>query len=189
MRHKFILILLSIFLFTLMTSLSANDKNIRYITGYISNVDGNKIVLNNNLIFRANEHVTAVSMTPVTIVLEYDRPEGFVYLKNRKVDVVLMKNSGGGFLVPAMKADISIYNEGTLHQIKELVPGKKTIILSDNTKLFLTDKSEKEEINKWETGDWVILPDLPASSSPLIINTRTNDKVKVSKELNAQSVN
>jgi hypothetical protein len=63
------------------------------------------------------------------------------------------------------------------------------VILSDNTKLFLTDKSEKEEINKWETGDWVILPDLPASSSPLIINTRTNDKVKVSKELNAQSLN
>lgn len=189
MRHKFIIIMPSILLFSLIISLSANDKNIRYITGYISNVDGNKIVLANNLIFRANEHVTAVSMTPVVIVLEYDRPEGFVYLKNRKVDVVLMKNSGGGFLVPAMKADISIYNEGTLHQIKELVPGKSMVILSDNTKLFLTDKSEKEKINEWETGDWVILLDVPASSSPLIINTRTKDKVKVSKKLNEQSVN
>jgi len=88
-----------------------------------------------------------------------------------------------------MKEDISIYNEGTLHQIKELVPGSSVVILSDNTKLFLTDKSEKEEINKWENGDWIILPNLPASSSPLIINTRTNDKVKASKELNAQHVN
>jgi hypothetical protein len=88
-----------------------------------------------------------------------------------------------------MKEDISIYNEGILHQIKELEPGKSMVILSDNTKLFLTDKSEKEEINKWENGDWVIFPDLPASSSPLIINTRTNDKVKISKSLNTQSLN
>jgi hypothetical protein len=181
--------MLSILLLSIVSSLSAKDKNIRYITGYISNVDDNNIVLTNNLIFRANGHVTAVSMTPVIIVLEYDRPEGFVFIKNKKVDVVLMKNSGSGFLVPAMKEDISIYNEGILHQIKELEPGKSMVILSDNTKLFLTDKSEKEEINKWENGDWVIFPDLPASSSPLIINTRTNDKVKISKSLNTQSLN
>ena len=181
MKHKPILYILSILLLSFLSSSFAQENQIRYITGYIQNVDDNLIFLSGNIVFRAEEHVTAVNMTPVTFVLEYNRPEGFVYIKNKKVNVVLMKSSGGKFVVPAAKEDLIIYNEGELHQVKEVSKSSAMVILSDDTKLFFSDESEKDDIANWENGDWVITPYLPSSSLPKLINTRTNDRVDVSK--------
>lgn len=183
MKHKIILTVLSILLLAIFSSSIAQnqDNKVRYITGYIENVNNNMIILSGGLAFRANEHVTAVNLTPATFVLEYNRPEGFVYIKNKKVEVTLMKKSGGKFVVPAAKEDLLMYNEGQLYQVKELSKNTAMVTLSNNLKLYFSDESEKDDINNWENGDWVITPDLPSSSSSQLINTRTNDRVKVSE--------
>jgi len=181
MKHKIVLSVLSVLLLTISSSSLAQNNEIRYITGHIENVNNNLILLSSNLAFRANENVTAVNMTPVTFVLECNRPEGFVYIKNKKVDVVLMKKNGGKFVAPASKQDLTMYNEGKLFQIKNIANSTAMVTLSDNTKLYFSDESEKDYINKWEIGDWVIVPDLPSSSLQQLINARTNHRVDVSK--------
>ena len=137
MRHKFYLCLITILLLTFASTISAQEKEIRYITGHIENVDDNLIILSGNLAFRANEHVTAINMTPATFVLGYDRPEGFVFIKNRKVDVVLMKSSGGKFIVPASKEDLTMYNDGTLNEIKKITKSTGYLTLSSGRQFTL----------------------------------------------------
>ena len=91
MKNKLLSSLLFILLFLFINPISAEKKEVRFITGYINSVENNLITLTNDLLFRADEHVTAISMTPVVFVLEKDYPEGFVYIKDRKIDVTLMK--------------------------------------------------------------------------------------------------
>lgn len=181
MRHKAILSLLSLFMFASFSLSSAKDKNIRYITGYIQNVDNNLIILSNNLAFRTDQHITAISMMPAVFILEYNRPEGFVYIKDKKIDVTLMKKSGGKFLLPASKEDLDIYKEGKLDEIRGLSKNNLAVELNDSGEWFLTDKSEADDLNNWQTGDFVIIAEQKSSGSKRLINTRTSDKIKVSQ--------
>ncbi len=165
----------------LISTSSLFAKDVRYISGHIKNVDDNLITLTNNLAFRANQHVTAISMTPAVFVLEEDRPEGFVYIKGRKIDVTLMKKSGGQFVVPASTQDYFDYTQGTLHQINALSKEGAMIELSNNQKWFLTDKTENGMIKNWDVGDWVIITKPQHSKDDQVINTRTTEQTRISK--------
>lgn len=177
-RNLFSLALITLLL---ISASSLFAKDVRYISGHIKNVDDNLITLTNNLAFKANQHVTAISMTPAVFVLEKDRPEGFVYIKGRKIDVTLMKKSGGQFVVPASTQDYFNYTQGTLHQINSLSEKGAMIELDNNHKWFLTDKNENGMIKNWEVGDWVIITKPQHSKDEQVINTRTTEQTRISK--------
>ncbi len=176
-------IILTLILFASFSLLSAENKNVRYIKGYINNIDGNIITLTNNLAFRANEHVTSISMTPAVFVLDENRPEGFVYIKNRKIDVTLMKKSGSKFMVPASNQDLEVFTVGKLFTLKAISKNATSVELENGDKWFLTDKDESKMIKDWKEGDKVIIYKPQHSNSERIINTRTTDHTKISKTL------
>lgn len=181
MKSKIIIAMFTLLLFASFTLTSAEEKRVRYITGYISNVDDNLITLTNNLAFRADEHVTAISMTPAVFILGVDRPEGFVYIKNRKVNVTLMKRAGGQFMVPATQQDLDVFNTGRLSEIKSVLEDGSAIELANDEKWILSDKDDKEMIGDWKEGDSVVIYNSANSETDRIINARTTDQASVMK--------
>lgn len=189
MKNKLLSSLLFILLFLFINPISAEKKEVRFITGYINSVENNLITLTNDLLFRADEHVTAISMTPVVFVLEKDYPEGFVYIKDRKIDVTLMKRSNSSFAVPASPQDLEIFNIGNLEQLKTLSSQSGKIDLANGDTWFLSDAEDKQMLKNWKEDDWVIVYKPVNSKTNRLINTRTTDQVKISKTHEAKVAN
>lgn len=171
----FLLVLLSV------SNVFAEENDVKFITGYIQDVNDNKITLSNNMVFRANEHVTAISMTPVVFVLGKNSPDGFVYIKNRKVDVTLMKKSGSRVFMPAAKQDLVMYSDGQLFEVTSFSLNNGKISLKNGDNWFLTEADAREQLKNWQEADFVIIYKSSGSESMQLINARTTDQVKISK--------
>lgn len=180
-----------LFLFCLsLFNLNVTAKEVKYLTGFINEVDGNLILLTNNLAWRTDRHVTAVSMQPILIVLEEDRNEGFVYIKNEKANVTLMQNTSVGgknkLYVPALNEKLNIYNIGTLVEIEKTNSEKGKIKLKNGQNFKAKTDEDKEELSKWSPGTEVIVS--KSNNNIRITNIITTKYVSVVFETTAESI-
>ncbi|HET54442.1 MAG TPA: hypothetical protein ENN33_04420 [Ignavibacteria bacterium] len=170
-------------------NLTAAEKEVRYLTGFINEIDGNLILLTNNLAWRTDRHVTAMSMQPIIIVLEKDRNEGFLYIKNEKVNVTLMQNASAvgknKLYVPALNEKLNVYNIGTLVEVEKTNSEKGTIKLSNGQSFKVKTKEDKEELSKWSPGTEVIVS--KSNNNIRITNIITTMYVGVVSETMAES--
>lgn len=187
MKTRMFSIMLIALLFAFFINLSAEYQNVKYITGYVKDVDDNIITLTNNIAFKADQHVTAISMTPVVFILHTDRLEGFVYINNERIEVTLMRNAGNGYYLPATSQDLENYNNGKLEIIKTLYTDEGRIELVNEDEWKMSDKEETELLSDWEEGDSVIVVDVPDSETKRLINTRTTDHARFSKTHKAKT--
>ena len=157
-RNAFITILLLLIFASL--NLYASENNIRYLTGFIKEVDNNLITFTNNLVWQADRNVTAVSMQPVVIILEDDRNEGYLYIKNERVNVTLMQKSnttGNNSYMPALYDGLSVYNTGQLKDITSINITKSSITLDANDVYYVNSDEDKETLSKWNENIDVVL--------------------------------
>lgn len=180
-----------LFLFCLsLFNLNATAKEVRYLTGFINEVDGNLILLTNNLAWRTDRHVTAVSMQPIIIVLEEDRNEGFVYIKNEKVNVTLMQNTAAvgknKLYVPALNEKLNVYSIGTLVEVDKANSEKGTIKLKNGQNYKVKTDEDKEELSNWSPGTEVIVS--KSNNNIRITNIITTNYVSVVSETTTESV-
>lgn len=171
-------------------NLTAAEKEVRYLTGFVNEIDGNLILLTNNLAWRTDRHVTAVSMQPILIVLEEDRNEGFLYIKNEKVNVTLMQNASAvgknKLYVPALNEKLNVYNIGTLVEVEKTNSEKGTIKLRNGQSFKVKTDEDKEELRKWSPGTEVIVS--KSNNNIRITNIITTMYVGAVTETMAESV-
>jgi len=171
-------------------NLTAAEKEVRYLTGFINEIDGNLILLTNNLAWRTDRHVTAISMQPILIVLEEDRNEGFLYTKNEKVNVTLMQNASAvgknKLYVPALNEKLNVYNIGTLVEVEKTNSEKGTIKLRNGQSFKVKTDEDKEELRKWSPGTEVIVS--KSNNNIRITNIITTMYVGAVTETMAESV-
>lgn len=165
------------------SNLHASENNIRYLTGFIKDVDNNLITFTNNLVWRVDRNVTAVSMQPVVIILDDDRNEGYLYIKNEKVSVTLMQKSnniGNDLYMPALYDGLSVYNTGQLKDITSINIAKQSITLDAEEVYYLKSDEDKETLSKWNENIDVIVT--KNGNSTRITNVVTADYISVTNK-------
>lgn len=180
-RNAFITILLLLIFAS--SNPHASENNIRYLTGFIKDVNNNLITFTNNLVWRADRNVTAVSMQPVVIILEDDRNEGYLYIKNEKVNVTLMQKSnttGNNSYMPALYDGLSVYNIGQLKDITAINITESSITLDADDVYYLKSDEDKETLSKWNENIDVIVT--KNGNSTRITNVVTADYINVTSK-------
>lgn len=180
-RNAFITILLLLIFAS--SNLHASENNIRYLAGFIKDVDNHLITFTNNLVWRVDRNVTAVSMQPVVIILDDDRNEGYLYIKNEKVSVTLMQKSntmGNDLYMPALYDGLSVYNTGQLKDITSINIAKQSITLDAEEVYYLKSDEDKETLSKWNENIDVIVT--KNGNSTRITNVVTADYISVTNK-------
>ena len=172
-------------LIILSAEIFAGENQTRYLNGYINNVDDNLISLTNNLVLRADRHITSVSMTPVTIILSKDRNEGYLYLRNEKVNVTLMQRTSGGMWAPAMNDALTSYNVGDLYNIDNINLKNGVVILSNGDAWKTKLDEDKEELEKWSPNTEVLV--INNGNTIKIKNVITSESINVIKKTDLAS--
>lgn len=182
MKYKHVIISLLLILLSTSTIYSGENE-IRYLTGYIKNVDDNLLTLANNFVWRADRHVNAMSMTPIVIVLQKDRNEGYLYINGKRVNVTLMQstdNFGGKQLyTPALNDKLNTYNIGELTEIKRIDKQNGALHLTNGTTWNTKTDDDKSVINNWNEDAEVIVT--KNTNTIIVTNVITADHASVQK--------
>lgn len=184
MRFRLINISL-LLLFILSINLFSGEKDVRYLSAYINNTDNTRIILTNNLVFEADYNVTTISMTPVIIILDKYKNEGYLYLKKKRTNVTLMRKATKDLYVPAVGEKLTMYNVGELTKINNIEVEKGKISLANGDVWFSKSNGEKDKLKNWSENEEVIIT--KNGNSTRLTNVVTADFIAIKQNANLVS--